>query len=70
MILLLLTVIYIYQPRSQALLSFSIFSREEERRPWKRGFKHNTCYRKCCSLFPPLFAITVIDSYEFVPVMK
>lgn len=34
--------IYIYQPRSQALLSFSIFSREEERRPWKRGFKHNS----------------------------
>ena len=42
MILLLLTVIYIYQPRSQALLSFSTFSREEERRPWKRGFKHNS----------------------------
>lgn len=29
-------------PRSPLFLNFLPFSREEERRPWKRGFKHNS----------------------------
>lgn len=73
MILLLLTVICIYQPRSQGLLSFSTFSLSRGKKredPGNEVLNITACYRKCCSLFPPLFAITVIDSYEFVPVMK
>lgn len=71
MILLLLTVIYISTNLVPKLSSLSQFSRGKKREdPGNEVLNITTCYRKCCSLFPPLFAITVIDSYEFVPVMK
>ena len=71
MILLLLTVIYISTNLVPKLSSLSQFSRGKKREdPGNEVLNITACYRKCCSLFPPLFAITVIDSYEFVPVMK
>lgn len=56
-------------PRSPLFLNFLTRGKKRED-PGNEVLNITACYRKCCSLFPPLFAITVIDSYEFVPVMK